>query len=187
DDGNRVHTIYPSNSHPIRVYCDQTTDTGGWTVIQRRLDGSEDFYRNWADYESGFGTPESEYWIGLQNLQALTTGRAVTLRVDMMNVDGTPGFATYNSFSIGNQQDNYKLHISGFQGTAGDMLSNDTLMQFSTYDRDHDLSDISCAQAYHGAWWYRACSSSNLNGEFGSSFRWGTWSTLQRAEMKIRI
>jgi hypothetical protein len=34
----------------FQVYCDQTTDSGGWIIFQRRLNGKTDFYRNWAEY-----------------------------------------------------------------------------------------------------------------------------------------
>ena len=37
-------------------------------------------------------------------------------------------------------------------------------MQFSTKDQDSDLHGASCAQLYKGAWWYKSCHISNLNG-----------------------
>ena len=48
-----VYTIKPDKGDPFDVYCDQKTTGGGWTVIQKRLDGSVDFYRGWADYKRG--------------------------------------------------------------------------------------------------------------------------------------
>ena len=49
-----VNFILPRDSaEVVKVYCDQETSGGGWTLIQRRTDGKEDFNRNWAAYKSG--------------------------------------------------------------------------------------------------------------------------------------
>ena len=83
------------------VYCDMETDGGGWIVIQRRLPGgTENFTRNWQDYENGFGDLSGEFWLGLRNLHCLTVREEVELRIDMTNENGTARTWTYSTFLV---------------------------------------------------------------------------------------
>jgi ficolin len=44
----------------------------GWTVIQRRVDGRENFSRDWDDYKEGFGNLQDEFWLGNEKIHQLT-------------------------------------------------------------------------------------------------------------------
>ena len=83
-----------------QVYCDQDTEGGGWTVFQRRQDGSVDFYRNWKDYERGFGDPDWEFWLGNYALSKLTGSCCNELRVDMTDFEGEKVYAHYSNFKV---------------------------------------------------------------------------------------
>ena len=48
------YTVTMNGYRTTQVYCDQTTSGGGWTVIQRRMDGSANFYRTWEQYKVTF-------------------------------------------------------------------------------------------------------------------------------------
>ncbi|XP_062572823.1 ficolin-1-like [Saccostrea cucullata] len=64
-----VYDIYPYNTLtiPISVYCDMATMGGGWTAIQKRVDGTLSFNRNWTEYKNGFGSPEQNVWVEWHN------------------------------------------------------------------------------------------------------------------------
>jgi len=90
------------------------------------------------------------------------------------------------------------MKVNSFlKGDAGDSFTDNSGMQFTTKDEDHDLSTRygNCAQTFRGAWWYKDCHFSNLNGErsnnkYGEGINWYTFRgyeySLKRTEMKIR-
>ncbi|XP_005886069.1 PREDICTED: ficolin-2 isoform X2 [Myotis brandtii] len=110
------HTIYLPGCRRLTVLCDMHTDGGGWTVIQRRVDGSVDFYRDWAAYQQGFGSQLGEFWLGNEHIHALTAQGTNELRVDLVDFKGTRHFAKYQSFRLGSKDEKYKLVLGAFAG-----------------------------------------------------------------------
>jgi len=79
-------------------------------------------------------------------------------------------YAEYDSMTIESETDNYRLHVSGYHGNAGDAFNDDHRavwqsngMEFSTPDRDNDRNKNGNCASLRG-WWYKKCSSSDLNG-----------------------
>uniref|UniRef100_G3UFU0 Tenascin R n=1 Tax=Loxodonta africana TaxID=9785 RepID=G3UFU0_LOXAF len=191
-----VYTIFLNGelSQKLQVYCDMTTDGGGWIVFQRRQNGQTDFFRKWADYRAGFGNLEDEFWLGLDNIHRITSQGRYELRVDMR--DGQEAaFASYDKFSVEDSRSLYKLRIGSYNGTAGDSLSYHQGRPFSTEDRDNDVAVTNCAMSYKGAWWYKNCHRTNLNGKYGESrhsqgINWYHWKghefSIPFVEMKMR-
>ena len=118
------YTINPDGGKPIQVLCDMDTDGGGWTVFQRRLDGSVDFYLGWESYKRGFGNLNREFWLGNDNLHRLTAADDFKLRVDLEDFDGNIKYAEYTTFKVASEADKYRLLIGGYSGTAGDAMTN---------------------------------------------------------------
>ncbi|XP_013415448.1 ryncolin-1-like [Lingula anatina] len=175
------------------------TDGGGWTLFQKRMDGSVDFYSNWTAYKNGFGNLSGELWLGNDKIHLLTEQDSYELRVDMEDADGIWAYAHYGHFAVSSESANYRLTVGTYSGTAGDSLRRQNGCAFSTYDRDHDTWDNgSCARKYKGAWWYQNCHHSNLNGlyhlgnhtSFADGVNWhhfrGRNYSLKTTEMKIR-
>ena len=75
ESGKRHNGVYKVNlaesNESVGIYC-EFENNQAWTLIQRRVDGSVDFNRNWQEYKTGFGSLDGEFWLGLENIYRLT-------------------------------------------------------------------------------------------------------------------
>ena len=105
------------------MFCDQTTAGGGWLLFQKRLGGSVDFYRDWAEYKSGFGNLSGEFWLGLENIYRLTSNESYKLRVDLEDFAGNTYYAKYDLFKIASEGEKYELSVGSYSGLIAHHLS----------------------------------------------------------------
>ena len=91
-------------------------------MFQRRMDGTEDFYRGWDDYVKGFGNLYGEFWLGLNKIHRLTQAADITLRVDLANFEGETRYAKYTTFKVRDSSRKYNLTVGGYSGDAGDIM-----------------------------------------------------------------
>ncbi|XP_063059733.1 microfibril-associated glycoprotein 4-like [Engraulis encrasicolus] len=197
-----IYNIFPGGpAAPLQVYCDMTRDGGGWTVFQRRKDGSVNFYRRWDLYKQGFGDIKTEFWLGLDSIALLTMRKKNELRVDMEDWDDNEAYAQYSSFSVDPEMLDYTLHLGPYlRGNAGDALKKHNGMKFSTYDKDQDTHDENnCASHHMGGFWYANCNDANPNGLYipdsasphnNVYVSWNSWKgptySLKTITMKMR-
>ncbi|XP_015228721.1 PREDICTED: tenascin-N isoform X3 [Cyprinodon variegatus] len=197
NNNNGIYTVYINNnqSKPIEVFCDMTTDGGGWLVLQRRNTGKLDFMKRWRQYIAGFGNMTEEFWLGLDKIYALTnTPTQYELRFDL-GLGSERAYAVYDNFKIAPIRQKFKLTIGKYRGTAGDAMTYHQDRLWTTIDSDNDIALTNCARTHSGAWWYANCHLANLNGKWGDNrhslgVNWEPWkghlTSLDFTEMKIR-
>ncbi|KAH8329247.1 hypothetical protein KR074_006190, partial [Drosophila pseudoananassae] len=174
----------------------------GWTVIQRRMDGSVDFNRSWTEYRDGFGNLTGEFFIGLEKLYQITQSKQYELLISLGKVNGSRDFVKYDNFRIGSEKNSYPLEsVGNYTGGARDSINWHLNMKFTTYDRDNDMRYGNCAKICGGGWWFNNCAQSSLNGRYYKDGKmkddiygifWGSWHgydytvSLTFVEMMIR-
>ncbi|XP_022103937.1 uncharacterized protein LOC110986398 [Acanthaster planci] len=192
-----VYTIYP-RKYPdgLEVYCDMDATLGGWTLFQRRFNGSVNFTRNWTEYQDGFGDLTGEFWLGNEKLRQLTSDWRWRLQIDLK--DHTGKHKTFHAEHFRIEGNDYKL-------TFDESVRSNPLpphlsgRSFSTYDMDNDEdTNANCAAELKGGWWLDTCNGTSgapygLNGEYqqGPNDRGITsdgWAghRIVKSEMKLR-
>ena len=175
-DGNRRSGLYEIRSplhpqRPLKVYCNMELDGGGWTVFQRRYDGSVEFKtRTWAEYKEGFGNAPGEYWLGNEVVHRLTTSEKYDYMVWAKAFDGETAKRKLLEFKLGNEQSGYRFNHEGMapgyenQPIYAAVYDNTNLngASFKTYDQG------GCALSY-GAWWFLGCHRYAMNGGYPTS------------------
>lgn len=196
-----IFQVQPSGSQPFKVYCDMTAE-GGWTVIQRRADGSVDFDQLWDAYKNGFGDLRGDFWLGLEKIHHLVQEGRYNLLIELEDWEGNSQAVQFE-FSLGGESTAYTLNLLGpLSGELENAIGDFRQLPFSTRDRDHDLkADTNCAKHLSGGWWFSTCGHANLNGKYFRSIPrqrherkqgifWKTWKgryyPLKSTTMKIQ-
>jgi len=147
----------------------------GWVIIHQHIGFTFNWNFSWAGYKAGFGSTDTDFWLGLERMHLLTSSQPYRLRVEVQQKDTELWFsAEYWSFKIGDElNDRYRLELDGYSGDAGDSLRHDedwygngnvgwylhNGMMFSTHDQDNDNNPAPayCVPIAGGGWWYNQC------------------------------
>ncbi|RUS76135.1 hypothetical protein EGW08_016105, partial [Elysia chlorotica] len=147
-------TVYPNGLLPITFphYCHALHDSGGWVVIQRRVTGSVSFNRTWTEYKHGFGSFDSDFWLGNEKIHEIASSGWYEMRVEM-TFDGIGFYAYYKRFIMMDESMSFKMIVGKYRGTAGNSLRLQRRQAFSTPDKDNDKNYFqNCAQENTDFW-----------------------------------
>ncbi|XP_051858582.1 fibrinogen-like protein 1 isoform X4 [Drosophila albomicans] len=191
-DYSGVHELNVSGIGLFNVLCDSELAGPGWIVIQQRVGGDESFDRDWATYRKGFGSFESDFFLGLEKIHRITSLQRFELYIHLVDLDGRTYNARYDDFKISDEDNGYALSLGKFNGTIiWDGMRDTENMKFSTFDHDNDKTDYAnCAVWQESGWWYNHCSACPLNAPYETSILWWVEMTeyilLKKVKMLIR-
>ena len=96
---------------PVYTFC-----RNGSALIQQRSASSGNsktyFHRGFNAYKDGFGFTEKEFFLGLNNILALTKRQNTVLKIEVVTQDGSKMFFEFGNFTIAeNLFDNVTYHM----------------------------------------------------------------------------
>ncbi|KAH8416933.1 hypothetical protein KR222_007186, partial [Zaprionus bogoriensis] len=156
-NSNGTHRLTLSDGYAFDALCNSEIVGSRWTVILQRIKGGVDFNRTWIEYREGFGTFDGDFILGLDKIHRLTNDQPHELYIHMETYFGSFYNARYDEFAISGEDDQFRLKLGIFSGNTNDFLDLHRNMQFSTFDRDNDLSESCNCAEWIGGWWNHFC------------------------------
>jgi len=129
-------------------------------VIQQRVDGSNFFDLTWTQAKQERGSPDGNYWKGLDAIHELTKSGQFKLLVKFTSDLDVSNEAEYATFMVGDESTGYQLTIGDYSGDfTHDAFQDYNGYKFTTKDHKNDASPAgsNCATEQQGAWWYDTC------------------------------
>ncbi|XP_034106307.1 fibroleukin-like [Drosophila albomicans] len=169
-DSPGVHQLNVSGVGFFDVLCDSQLAGPGWIVIQQRVGGNEDFNRDSATYRNGFGSFESDFFLGLEKIHRITSLQRYELYIHLVDEDGRTYNARYDDFKISDKDNGYALSLGKFSGTIPDAMRSGEFSRFPTN--------------MESPWWYHTHIDCNLNVPY---WRRPFWMSISLREVKMLI
>ena len=101
-----------------------------------------EFDRDWDDFSEGFGHVSGDYWLGSDNVHALTTSGPYVLRVEL-TVNTNKDALEFAFLTLGDQESNYTLAMRDLimQGGSG-------MLEMHGFSADHNYRNH-CRRCRH--------------------------------------
>lgn len=115
------YSVNPEGAKQFKVFCDLSSDEGGWTVIQRRIfENSElDYHtKTWQDYRDGFGNNAMSFWLGNNYIHELTK-TPQRLKITISTRDLNTYEANYESFVVKDEASEFAIDFGYYSGETG--------------------------------------------------------------------